>query len=451
MMSQAVYHWPMKSLAYLYLCVGLLALLTGCKTTEPKSSTPRVAVAARPAPPDSVQIPDDWTPDTLAEIARTRHPALRASHLRARGLSERSAQLGSLPDPMIGVTGGELAETAAGQALWMARAEQAFPGPGKLDARAEAADARAAAASLDAEIVALDLAEDVRQAAWRHLVAERTTAIHRETRTALEQVRDSVDARAAAGQASQQDQLRVASELGRVDQALIRSDQQRASAQARLNGLLHRSAGASFPTGRAPETSPLPPREDALARLSTHPEILALSARRTAAEQSLRQAKLSRTPDYVLGLQYTQVDDGGLAPSANGDDQMAATLGLRIPLWPSPRVAAKREAELALLEIDARIEAARTRLQAAAESAWHQVDAATRQLDLLETQLIPEAEQAFDLTQTAYASGKQEYVDVIDSWRQVLALRLQRAQLLSERGQALAELKRATNDSTSEP
>ena len=438
----------MKSLAY--LCAGLLTLLTGCKTSEPKSSTPRVA-AALPALPDSVQIPDGWTPDTLAEIALSRHPGLRASQLRARGLSERSAQLGSLPDPMIGITGGELAETAAGQALWMARAEQAFPGPGKLDARADAADALAAAASLDAEIVTLDLARDVRRAAWRYVVARRTTAIHRETRTALEQVRDSVDARAAAGRASQQDQLRVASELGRIDQALIRSEQQRSSAQAQLNGLLVREAGAPIPKPSAPSTAPLPERENALARLSSHPEILALATRRIAAEQSLRQAKLSRSPDYVLGVQYTQVDDDGLAPSANGDDQMAATLGLRIPLWPGPRAAAIREAEFALLEVDARIDATRTRLQAAADSAWHQVDAATRQLDLLETQLIPEAGQAFDLTQTAYASGKQEYVDVIDSWRQVLALRLQHAQLLSERGHALAKLKRAINDSPPEP
>jgi|GEM_PF-440281 len=421
-----------------------LIILAGCKTTQSSS-----IATAHPVPVASleerVNIPEGWTPNTLADIALVRHPILRAAQLRAMGKSEQPAQQGALPDPMVGITGGDLAETAAGQAVWMARAEQAFPGPGKLDARVKAANAKAEAAAFEAQVLALELTKNVQQVAWRHFLADRSTTIHRETQDVLEQVRDSVDARAAAGRASQQDQLRVASELGRIDQALIRSEQQKTSAQAQLNGLLVRATGAPFPSSGVGQTPTLLSHEDALERLPSHPEILALSAHRNAAEQMLRQARLSRTPDYVVGVQYTQVDDSGLAPSANGDDQVAATIGLRIPLWPAPRAASIRESELGLMEVDARIQAILVRLQAEAESAWFQVDAASRQAALLEKQLIPESEQAFDLVQSAYASGKQEFVDVIDSWRQMLALRLQHAQILAERGQAFAALNRATN------
>lgn len=54
-------------------------------------------------------------PDDLARLAVLHHPSLKAARHRAERLEQKAPQVRSLPDPMIEVAAGSMAETAAGR------------------------------------------------------------------------------------------------------------------------------------------------------------------------------------------------------------------------------------------------------------------------------------------------------------------------------------------------
>ena len=57
--------------------------------------------------------------------------------------------------------------------------------------------------------------------------------------------------------------------------------------------------------------------------------------------------------------------------------------------------------------------------------------------------LIPDAQQGFDLTLTAYQSETNPFLDVIDAWRQLLTYRLEREENRARVGKADAALRQA--------
>jgi outer membrane protein TolC len=340
-----------------------------------------------------------------------------------------------------------MAETAAGRVDWMTGVEQALPFPGKLRemARAAGKDAEAAAAML--ESVQLEIAAGVRRAYWNQYLAVQTTAITQGSRDALVQIRDSVDARAAANQADQGDQLRLSTEIGKVEAALVRSHQGEASARSRLNSLLNRAPSAPLPAPKLDQRKFDRDLQSLLAKAeSQHPEVKAARAELEAFQHRLKRAELDRYPDFAFGLQHASVADSGLAPSANGRDQVFATLGITLPIWQEPRKARIGEAAAGIEESSARIDATRAGLRYRVEDAWLRAKSTEELITLFEKQIIPEAQQAFDGVLTSYSTGKQSFVDALDVWRQLLAFRLQQATNQSMLGMAVADLRSATGE-----
>jgi outer membrane protein TolC len=329
----------------------------------------------------------------------------------------------------------------------MAGIEQALPFPGKLRAMAKAAGKEAEAAAAGLELVRLDVAEQVRSAYWSYYLARQTTTITKETGGALELVRDSVDARVATNQASQDDQLRLATESGKIERALIEARQGEASAKARLNSLLNRPRGASLPSPRADGAGSRGELASLLAQAEReHPAVRASQAQLAAFEHRLERAELERYPDFALGVQHSLVSDDGLAPSSNGRDQVAATLGVSIPLWQAPRRAMREEARAGIDESSARIGDARSRLRFRVEDAWLRAKSAEQLIALFDKQILPEAKQAFDVVLAGYAAETQSFVDVLDAWRSLLGFQLQQAGNRAGYGKAIAALRSAAGN-----
>ena len=65
------------------------------------------------------------------------------------------------------------------------------------------------------------------------------------------------------------------------------------------------------------------------------------------------------------------------------------------------------------------------------------------QLDLFDNALTPQAEQALDTSESAYSTGAVGVLDLLDSERVLLDVRLGRARLEADYLQALAAMERA--------
>jgi cobalt-zinc-cadmium efflux system outer membrane protein len=427
--------------------VIVVVLLTGCQTVAPPSRAPRSSgdPGTRVNKARAYSIPSNAGPDELAVFGGLRHPSVIAAEAKVRRLMAKVPQAEALPDPKLRVAAGSMAETAAGRADWMTGVEQALPFPGKLREMAAAAGKEAQSAAAELEVVRLDVAEQIRGTYWDYFLAVQTTAITSETKSVLEQVRDSIDVRVAANQATQGDQLRIATEFGKLERALIEACRAERSAEARLNSLLNRPAGAPLPNPGVRQLGGRGELKTLLAKAeASHPSVAAAEAKVDAFRHRLNRAKLDRYPDFVVGLQHVAISDGGLAPSANGRDQVFGTLGISLPLWQEPRRARVAEAMAGIDEASAGVEASRSKLRFRVEDAWVRAQSADELIRLFDKQILPESKQAFDLVLTGYSAGTNSFVDILDAWRSWLGFQLQQAGNRTKLGKAMAALRSAT-------
>ena len=225
-----------------------------------------------------------------------------------------------------------------------------------------------------------------------------------------------MSARYEASEASRRDQLRVENELTKLGYDLANLSQLNQSAKARINSLLNRRAGATIPLPRYPSLPAANSLQVLLAHSETlHPEVSAVNQRAAAFRERLKKAKLERFPDPTLGLQYASVSSSGLARSANGRDQLYATIGFNIPLWQEPRKAMVKEATAGLAETKAMLQATRAELRYRIEDAYFRAKTAREVIGLFEEQLIPTAKQTHTLTLASYSAGTASFTEVIET------------------------------------
>lgn len=382
--------------------------------------------------------------EELVALSLVHHPSLQAAQQKVTRLQARVAQEKTLPDPRARVSAGDLAQTAAGEVDTIVGLEQHIPFPGKLKARALAAQKEAEAASAELETLKLALAERVRMAWWTHYLARQSLRINLESKDVLNAIKDIVKKRVETNQANQADLLRIGNEISKVDKELIMARQQSQSSQASLNALLNRPAGSLLPVPRRSSI----PSENSLDSLisraeSSHPNVLSGQARLDAFRHRLRKAELENYPDLMVGIQRAWVSDSGLSPVADGSDQTMFTLGFNIPLWRAPRRAGIEEASAGIAEMQATIASSRSDLRQRVEDAWFRARSSREMISLFEQRLIPDARKAHELALKSYSAGELSFVDVLDTWRLLLTLELQQENNRASLGKASAALKSA--------
>ena len=434
----------MKPIALSSILAGLL--LAGCQTpnTTAHQTTVNTRYSSTPNRSISYSIPPNAKLEQIVSKALLHHPSLVVAQQKIKRLQAKVPQQYALPDPKARISTGNLAETAAGRASAMAGLEQQIPFPGKRKAKARAAQKEADAAREELNNLKLVIAERVRNAYWSYYLAYQNQRIHRDSKAVLKTIQEVVQARVKANKGTQADLLRISTEISKVDRQLIKARQQIKSAKATLNALLNRPAGASLPY---PQRSSIPSSGSLgtlIARAEAmHPSVKAGQAKMTAFQHRLRKARLDAYPDFLVGAQHTWVSDSGLSPVANGKDQTMFTLGVTIPLWQKPRKAKIREANAGVAEMKASVATSRAQLRLRIEDAWLQVKSSREMITLFDQRLIPDAQQAHDLSLQAYSSGTQSFVDVLDTWRLLLKFQLQQEGNRASLGKASAALKSA--------
>lgn len=423
----------------------LITLLVGCQTPESHNLSPTPSeMRSGQIKAINYRISVNANAERLVDLALIHHPSLTAAKHKIDRLQAKIAQEKALPDPQAKISAGNLAETAAGQINTIAGIEQKIPFPGKRRAKAMAAQKETNASEAEFENLKLRISERVRFTYWDYYLAYQSRRISLENREILETVQEIVQARVEANEGTQADLLRIATEASKVEQQLISARQQVNSHKARLNALLNRPSRSYLPH----PTRSSSPSSDSLNKLikraeSSHPSIKAGQARIAAFEHRLDKARLDAFPDFLIGAQHGWVNNSGLSPVANGDDQTMFTLGVTLPIWQKPRRAKIREANAGIAEMQAGVANSRADLRQRIEDAWFRAQASREMISLFDQRLIPDARQAHQLSLQSYSAGKQSFVDVLDTWRLLLSLQLKQEGNRASLGKAYASLKSA--------
>ena len=399
--------------------------------------------------------------DVYIREALERNPGIRAAIADARAKLERIPQVMSLPDPVIRtVTRPEPIQTAAGDMYFTLGVAQTIPLLAKLERAGDvaAAETRMALERLSGKRVAL--IADVERAYWQIYRLDRYVEITRENRQLLEDLERVVDTQYQVGKVRQQDLLRVQSELAKLRDDEHRYQIRRASAVAALNQLTDHPSQRDVPLTEPVDVPAVRADVENLVALAGEhsPELAALREQVERDREQIELAKLGYWPDVTLGFEWNYLDgrepfippvnpNTGVRPAINrksevGDDNWAITLQMNVPIWTQRIEARKREARQHLLATQSELRSRESLVAFRIFDAWSRVEAQQQTLRVLESELIPQSRQTYEVTLTAYQAGEADFLTLIDNWRRWLDFELMRHRETVDLETAFADLQR---------
>jgi cobalt-zinc-cadmium efflux system outer membrane protein len=373
-------------------------------------------------------------------------PVLAEAGSRARAATERASSSGRLPDPELKY---EQWAVPLKRPYALDRADtlmfglrQAFPAPGTRQARARMTAAESEISSAQRQVVERELVRRVRQAYFAYYAADRTLQLHQEHVELTEQMLAQLRSNYELGRGNQQDLLKGLVELSRLHSSVAEERQARDTNRYLLNTLMGRPTDA--PLGppvlaEGPFSTPPAARELDVQLADRRPE---LSAGRSAIRRS--QAALeaaqyaARRPSLMVGADYW------LMPTMDEAHAYGAMVSMSLP-WLNP----ERRAEARAAQHNVRAERyAAEAVQRMASFELHQaaagLDAAKTSFEVLERDLLPQAERSLDATRSSFAVGQTGLLAVLDALRSYYQVRLDHSRARARVMTQLAEVEFAS-------
>ena len=355
---------------------------------------------------------------------------LRAAFEAWRAATERVEQASTLPDPRLSF--GQFIEevqTRTGPQERRIGLSQAFPWPGKLNAKADLATRKAEAAWEQVEEERLRVARRIEVAFHEYAFLASELSITRELLGLVQGLEPVVQGRIRSG-AGQEDLLRLQVEIGRLEDDVASIEQRRSALSARLADAMNlplRGAERLLPLPElsTPATSARNTAALVEQALASSPRIAVLERRLEAARSAENLTKYKRRPEFAARVDYIDTGDAlDAGAPGSGDDPLFVGLSMSLPVWTSSYSAAEREARHAVRAAHAQLEDARSTLNADIADEVYRIDDAQRRLVLYRESLVPRARESLQLTTAAYRAGTASVLDLLDSERALLEFEL---------------------------
>jgi len=245
--------------------------------------------------------------------------------------------------------------------------------------------------------------------------------------------------------------VKMQAEITRLRNRLEQLRARRVDAEAALNALMDRPPGGRLPRIAASERPRIVLDQDLLSGKAheTSPEMNAAFERIEEREKRVHAAKKEYWPDITLGAGYGNVsgrnDPAGrqFPPPDNGKDVWSLSVGVNLPIGRRQRDAAVLEATEAMTAAKQDYRARRISVEAAIRSLTFRLRTIEDQTRLFEGTLLPQAEQALRASEAAYSTGAASVLDLLDSERMLLDVKLGLAGFQADYMKTLAKLERA--------
>lgn len=411
-----------------------------------------LTILAAPDRTRAEEVPAPLSLSWALERAAKVNPMIAADEASRDAARERVLPAGALEDPRIAYEASNIpvgdfdfeSTPLSGHQLGL---RQKFPFPGLLGSREAAAQSGYEASRLELANRKLLVAGFVEQA-WAQLgFAQRALAITRRNIDLLRQLAAIAETKYRVGRGLQQDVLRAQVELTSLLEEELTRKAAVAAAGARLGELLDLPPETSLPA-----TEPLggitsvPEAGSLYASLEEKsPHLRALEARVAEAEKRVRVARLEGLPDLDLGFGY-RVRRNVSGDPVDGDDFVSAGVTMRLPVNRRKWNARVAEAAAQKRRAEAEYRGAIAALRARVRSAHAELERADAEARLVETGLLPQAEQSLDSSRSGYEVGRIDFLALLDSQVSLLRAELRHVRALADRRSAFAALEAAVGE-----
>lgn len=375
----------------------------------------------------------------LITEALARNPEIQAARKQWEASTNRIAQAQSLDDPTLSVQLWNFPQTfnvtQTQNAIF--GVSQTFPFPGKLALKGEVASRSADMTEQALRAKERDLIARLKQAYYDLFFAHKAIQIHHEQIDLLKQLFEIATAKFRTGRGTQVDVLKAQVELSSLYQRLPVLEQQRETAQAKLNTLLDRDP--RFPLG-----PPQEPREGRFEKdledlypmaVNARPELKAAELSIQRNEQSRALAQRQYYPDVSVAFQRFQ--------NFNANDGFGAVVSVNVPFafWTKPKYDARvREAGAAVAAARADLHTAENLTRFQIRDLLAKVRASWEVAVLYRTTVLPQAEQGVEAARAGYRTGRTSFLDLIDADRALREFQLAYWRALVDRESRVADL-----------
>ncbi|MCK6456711.1 MAG: TolC family protein [Phycisphaerae bacterium] len=430
-------------------------------TVSEYAGVPHAVPATTSAPAGRTFQPliEDTTLAGLIATALERNPDILGSIDTARSIASRIPQATALMDPMLMTkTLPEPTRTADGDMVFVLSVQQVFPIPQKLDHRGRVALAETRMAVEKLEQTRLRVVADVKRSYFGLFAIDQAIGITKENQTLLRDLIEVARGQMIAGRRQQEDVLRAQVELSNLESQLVELHQRRVTTVALINSILDRPPSTEVPPLGEYDIRRLDPRLNELLAQSyrRNPELRELERQIERDQQSLDLAKLEYWPDFTVGFEWMAMNprtpfippvnpDTGMRPpysrmSEEGTDSWAIMAGVNLPIWFERIEGGIREARERLSASRRQLHSAKNRITYQVEDALARIRSQRDIAGLFSTAIIPQAEQAYQVSRQGYITGTSDFQFVIDNWQKRLFFRLQYYRTLGDLERSVADL-----------
>jgi len=327
---------------------------------------------------------------------------------------------------------------------------QAFPFPGKLGLKSEAAEHMATAALQNQQEFRLVLLRNTRIHWWNLAYLDKALEIIRRNQNLLRNLVKIAETKYKTGKGLQQDVLLAQLELSKLLERELKLQAARQRETATLNAILGRSANTEIAIPRLTVAAVEAIQIDTTGlkqwAREHRPMILAMDARVQAADSMVALSEKDYYPDFNLGAGYGFRQGVNPANRQSRPDFASIMLTMSVPLYTSTkqdRAVDQRMAEKAQVQFTR--EDTINQVDADIDSAASDLNIARNQVALFEKGILPQSRQTTASMLAGYQVNKVDFLNLVRAqlsefntdiqyWRQVSALHQAEARLAAAAG-----------------
>ena len=284
---------------------------------------------------------------------------------------------------------------------------QAIELGGKRDARIAAGSAELESARWQAAAVRLEILSDTAVAFFNVLAGQRKLELYDAQVASLNRLTPLLQRRVEAGASSP-------GEIARVNLAadLVRVERERARTTLAVNrrelALLMGASRVDFShvVGDFDRIGTPPSFTILLRRLEQNPQLIRWTAVRAQRDAELLSARLKPIPDVKLELAWRHFRE-------TNDNAVRLGASIPIPVW-DQNLGGITEAQAARAKVEAELAVNRQTLILTLAKAYDTMNGALREISLLRSSAIPNAQRAVETIEGGYSQGRFTLLEVLD-------------------------------------
>lgn len=375
------------------------------------------------------------------ETALSKNPNLKAFVYEISSLEKLKIQAGLIPNPEADFGaedffgGKELSGIKGSQ--YTLSGSQLFELGGKRSSRINLAEKDINSAQGNYDIIKLDVIAQVKSAFFGLYQIHHQINLQKEFIQINEEILKTISERVKAGKTSPAEESKVRVALINSQIALQRFERNYSSAQTRLNSLLGTIGKNLLPLTDLFEILFTPPdKEDILENLENIPSIKNLNNVTNFRKAQLELEESQAVPDLTIsaGVRYL-----------NELKTNSFIAGFSIPLPFFNRNQGNiQSAEVRIQQMDEIIRAQKLSVVSSLNTSFNNLLSAYNNAVQLRENILPESENAYEITRQGYLQGRFAFIDLLDAQRTLFDTQVQYLLELSDYYNSIIELENIT-------